>query len=115
MKVPEAGLEETHRPEYETCASFGHLLLNDDLVGIFTVNDLCNRAGLDTISAGGSVAFAIECFENGIIGLDDTEGLMLKWGNSEAIVELVKKMINRRRTRNRCVDQGKQLGVDLVH
>ncbi|MFX0056804.1 MAG: aldehyde ferredoxin oxidoreductase family protein [Candidatus Hodarchaeota archaeon] len=95
MKIPDLDLEETHRPEYETCASFGHLLLNDDLKSIFIVNDLCNRAGLDTISAGGTVAFAIECFENGILGLDDTEGLKLKWGNSEAIIELVKKVINR--------------------
>jgi aldehyde:ferredoxin oxidoreductase len=95
MKVPEANLDETHRPEYETCTSFGHLLLNDDLKTIFITNDLCNRAGLDTISAGATIAFAIECFENGIIGLDDTEGLMLKWGDSEAIIGLLKKMINR--------------------
>ena len=44
MKVPEVGLEETHRPEYETCAVFGPMLLNDNLMSIFTVNDLCNRA-----------------------------------------------------------------------
>ena len=95
MKVPEVGLEETHRPEYETCASFGHLLVNNDLMSIFTVNDLCNRAGLDTISAGGTVAFAIECYENGILSKDDTDGLELTWGNSSSIVELVKKMISR--------------------
>lgn len=95
LKIPELNLEETHRPEYETCAVFGPLLLNDDLMAIFKINDLCNRAGLDVISAGGTVAFAIECFENGILNLDDTEGLNLKWGNSNAIVELVKKMISR--------------------
>ncbi|MBY8988551.1 MAG: aldehyde ferredoxin oxidoreductase family protein [Candidatus Lokiarchaeota archaeon] len=95
MKVPEVNLEETHRPEYETCASFGHLLLNDDLISIFTANDLCNRAGLDTISAGGTIAFAIECFENGILGLDDTDGINLTWGNSKAIIEVLKKIINR--------------------
>jgi len=95
MKVPEAGLEETHLPEYETCASFGPLLLNDDLISLFKVNDLCNRAGIDTISTGAIIAFAIECFENGIIGLNDTEGLKLNWGNSDAIVELTKKIINR--------------------
>ncbi|TFG19809.1 MAG: aldehyde ferredoxin oxidoreductase [Promethearchaeota archaeon] len=95
MKVPEVNLEETHRPEYETCASFGHLLLNDDLASIFLANDLCNRAGIDTISAGATIGFAIECFENGIIGLEDTEGIKLNWGNSEAIIEILKKMINR--------------------
>ncbi|MHA2400987.1 MAG: aldehyde ferredoxin oxidoreductase C-terminal domain-containing protein, partial [Promethearchaeota archaeon] len=95
MKVPEVGLEETHRPEYETCAVFGPMLLNDDLMSIFMVNDICNRAGIDTISAGTAVAFAIECFENCLISLDDTDGLQLNWGNSSAIVELLKKIINR--------------------
>ena len=95
MKVPELNLEETHRPEYETCASFGHLCLNDDLMSIFTVNDLCNRAGIDTISAGTVVAFAIECYENGILTKDETDGLELTWGNSEAIIELTKKIVNR--------------------
>ncbi|MFW9971512.1 MAG: aldehyde ferredoxin oxidoreductase family protein [Candidatus Odinarchaeota archaeon] len=95
MKVPELGLEETHLPEYETCAAFGHLLLNDDLMSLFTLNDLCNRAGIDTISVGGTVAFAIECFMNGIINKDDTGGLELTWGNSKAIIEIVKMIIKR--------------------
>lgn len=95
MKVPEVGLEETHRPEYETCAVFGHMLLNDDLLSIFTINDICNRAGIDVISAGTTVAFAIECFEKGLISKDDTGGLGLSWGDSEAIIKLVKMMINR--------------------
>ncbi|KKN54069.1 hypothetical protein LCGC14_0596090 [marine sediment metagenome] len=95
MKIPELNIEETHRPEYETCAAFGPLLLNDDLISIFELNEICNRAGLDTISAGGTVAFAIECFENGLINKDDTDGLDLTWGNSEDIIKLVKKMVNR--------------------
>ena len=96
LKVPEANLEETHRPEYETCASFGHLLLNDDLISIFKANDICNRAGIDSISAGASIAFAIECFDNGIISLDDTEGIKLSWGNSEAILQILIKIVNRK-------------------
>ena len=95
LKVPELNLEETLLPEYETCCSFGTLLLNDDLMSILEINDLCNRAAIDTISTGATVAFAIECFENGILSLEDTDGLELTWGNSKAIVELVKKIINR--------------------
>ena len=95
MKVPELMLEETHIPEYETCAAFGHLLLNDDINSMFALNDLCNRAGLDTISAGGTIAFAIECFENELISESDTDGLELTWGNSRSILELLKKMIKR--------------------
>ncbi|TXT57229.1 MAG: Tungsten-containing aldehyde ferredoxin oxidoreductase [Promethearchaeota archaeon] len=94
-EVPELDLEETHLPEYETCCSFGTLLLNDDPMSIFTLNELCNRAGLDTISTGATVAFAIECFEKGILTKDDTDGLELTWGNSEAIIEVVKKIIKR--------------------
>ncbi len=95
MKVPEADLEETHIPEYETFAAFGHMLLNADLISLFKLNDLCNRAGLDTISTGGTIAFAIECYENNLITNEDTDGLELTWGNSRAIIQLVKKIAAR--------------------
>ncbi len=87
--------DHTHKPEYETCCAFGPLLMNDDLDTIFICNELCNRAGLDTISAGSVIAFAIECYENGIISKEDTDGLELTWGNSSAIIALLKKIINR--------------------
>ncbi|MFX1595166.1 MAG: aldehyde ferredoxin oxidoreductase C-terminal domain-containing protein, partial [Promethearchaeota archaeon] len=62
---------------------------------IFEINELCNRAAIDTISTGATIAFAIECFENGILTKEDTNGIELTWGNSKAIIELVKKIINR--------------------
>jgi aldehyde:ferredoxin oxidoreductase len=95
LKIPELNLEETHQPEYETCCSFGPLLLNNDLMSIFKINELCNRAAIDTISTGATIAFAIECFINGLLTKKDTNGLELTWGNSEAIIELVKMIINR--------------------
>ncbi|MFX1571766.1 MAG: aldehyde ferredoxin oxidoreductase family protein [Promethearchaeota archaeon] len=95
LKVPELNLEETHQPEYETCCAFGALLLNDDLMSIFEINEICNRAAIDTISTGATIAFAIECFENNILTKEDTDGLNLTWGNSKAIIELVKKIIKR--------------------
>jgi aldehyde:ferredoxin oxidoreductase len=85
----------THKPEYETCSSFGCLCLNDDLDAIFYINEMLNRAGMDTISAGNTVAFAIECFENGILTEADTGGIRLKWGDADAIIALLEKMINR--------------------
>lgn len=85
----------SHKPEYETTSSFGSLLLSNDIEALFTVNDLLNRAGMDTISAGGAAAFAIECVEQGVLSREDVDGLDLKWGNSEAIIELIKKMIAR--------------------
>jgi aldehyde:ferredoxin oxidoreductase len=96
LKVPELNIEEMHIPEYETCCAFGALLLNNDLYSIFEINDLCNRAGIDTISTGSTVGFAIECFENGILNLEDTDGLELTWGNSKSILELVKRIITRK-------------------
>jgi len=95
LKIPEIGIEETHLPEYETCCSFGTLLLNDDLMSIFQLNEMCNRAAIDTISTGAAIAFAMECFEHGIINKEDTDGLDLSWGNSDAIIQLTKKIINR--------------------
>jgi len=86
---------ETHKPEYETILSLGGLCMNEDIDSIFYLNELLNRAGMDTISAGGVVAFAIECFEKNIITTDDTGGLELSWGNTEAIKELIRKMISR--------------------
>ncbi len=87
--------KETHKPEYETCAAFGGLLMNKDRDSIFYINELLNRAGMDSISAGNTIAYAIECYENGLLDQDDTDGLELKWGNAEAIIDLVKKMIAR--------------------
>ncbi|MFW5771093.1 MAG: aldehyde ferredoxin oxidoreductase family protein [Spirochaetota bacterium] len=79
-------------PEYETVGSFGPLCLNADIESIGKANDICNRFGMDTISCGSTIAFAIECFENGLIDEKDTDGLKLKWGNADAIVELTEKI-----------------------
>ncbi len=92
---PFATDDELHRPEYETLAAFGPLCRNDNLESIIKVNDICNRVGLDTISAGTTVAFAIECYENGLISTDDTGGLELTWGNAENIVEITRQMARR--------------------
>ena len=90
-----SSFDETHKPEYETIQAFGALLLNRDRDSVFQINELLNRAGIDSISAGNTVAWAIECYENGILTADDTDGLELTWGNTEAILSLVKKMIDR--------------------
>ncbi|MBU2488774.1 MAG: aldehyde ferredoxin oxidoreductase family protein [Proteobacteria bacterium] len=75
-------------PEYETIASFGSMCLNPSLESVGKANDLCNRFGMDTITCGATIAFAIECFENGLISEADTGGIALTWGNSEAIVKM---------------------------
>lgn len=86
---------ETHKPEYETILALGGLCANEDADSIFYLNEILNRAGMDTISAGGTVAFAIECFERGILTAKDTDGLELRWGNTDAVIALIEKMIRR--------------------
>lgn len=93
--LTEGRFKEGHKPEYETCAAFGPLLMNRDRKSIFLINELLNRAGMDSISAGNTIAYAIECYENGLINQEDTDGLDLHWGNADAIIMLVEKMIYR--------------------
>ncbi len=88
-------VEEEHRPEYETCASFGMMLLNDNVESIIKANNICSRYGLDTISAGVTLSFAMECFENGLITKNDTGGIDLTWGNSEGIIQMLEKLAKR--------------------
>jgi aldehyde:ferredoxin oxidoreductase len=87
--------EETHKPEYESVLALGGLLMNQDLPSIFRMNELFNRAGMDTISAGSSIAFALECYENGLLTRKDTDGLELTWGNAPAIMALAEKIVRR--------------------
>jgi aldehyde:ferredoxin oxidoreductase len=89
------GQTEVHRPEYESTIALGGLCLNEDTDSIYYLNELLNRAGMDTISVGGTVAFAIECYEKGILTDQETGGLKLTWGNTAAIVQLVEKMVKR--------------------
>ncbi len=84
-----------HKPEYETLWAFGTNLLNDNLESIVKANEICNEYGLDTISVGATIAFAIECYEKGIITNRDADGLELTWGNDEAIVTLAEKIARR--------------------
>lgn len=86
---------ETHKPEYETTLALGGLCMNNDMDSLFYMNEVLNRAGMDTISAGGTVAFAIECYEKGLLTKADTDGLELTWGNSQAIISLIEKMVRR--------------------
>ncbi len=85
-------LRETHRPEYETLCGFGVQLLNDDLESIFLINEMCNRAGIDTISCATTVDWAFEAFEKGYLTEKETGGLCLKWGYGDSVVELVRQI-----------------------
>ncbi len=79
-------------PEYETIGSLGSLCAIDNLEAIAKGNELCNKYGLDTISTGTTIAFAMECFEKGIIDKKDTDGIELKFGNIDAMLRMIEKI-----------------------
>ena len=82
-------------PEYETAGAFGHLCGVSDLRIIARANRLCNAYGLDTIGTGVTIAFAMECFERGLIGPEETGGLDLRFGNGHAMLTMVEQMARR--------------------
>ena len=79
-------------PEYETLAMLGSNCLIDDLAVLCYANELCNRYGLDTMSTGGVIAFGMEAYEKGLIDLEDTGGIELRWGSTEALIEMIKRI-----------------------
>ena len=82
-------------PEYETLAALGSNCGIDNLEAIARGNQLCSAYGMDTISTGVSIAFAMECFEKGIITEKDTGGLKLSFGNIEAMLELIEQIAHK--------------------
>lgn len=91
---PYAGTE-VEGPEYETLYSLGSLCGNDNLESIVKANEICDRLGMDTISAGNSLAFAIECYTKGLITGEDTRGLKLGFGNHESIMVMLGRIAYR--------------------
>jgi len=75
-------------PEYETLGLMGTNLLIDDPKVVTIGNDIANRMGIDTISAGAMIGFAVECFEKGWLTTDDTGGLELKWGDADTLLKM---------------------------
>jgi aldehyde:ferredoxin oxidoreductase len=83
-------------PEYEAIGGFGPNCGVDDLQAVAKANELCGRYTLDAISTGSAIAFAMECFEHGLIGPQDTDGLDLRFGNAAAMVKAVEWIGERR-------------------
>jgi aldehyde:ferredoxin oxidoreductase len=76
-------------PEYETLGALGSMCLIDNLNAVAYAGHLCNQYGMDTISVGCTIAFAMEAFEKGVITTKDTGKIKLTWGNAEAMIEMV--------------------------
>lgn len=111
-------LEKTDGPEYETVASLGSLLLVDDLSAVSYMNHLCNAYGLDTISTGVVLGLAYHLYERGVIGTEDSDGIVLRWGDPEPAIQMI-EMIARREGLGDLLSQGalavaRHFGVEEV-
>ena len=92
-------------PEYETLATLGSYCGVSDLAAVARANQLCNMYGMDTISCGATVAWAMDCFERGLITAQDTDGIELRFGNAEALVQMVER-IGKREGLGRVLGEG---------
>jgi aldehyde:ferredoxin oxidoreductase len=107
-------------PEYETIATMGSYCGVSDLAAIARANQLCNMYGMDTIACGATIAWAMDCFERGLLTLEDTDGIELRFGNAEALVQMVER-IGKREGFGRVLGEGSAraaetlgVGQDLV-
>jgi len=80
--------------EYETLGTFGSYCGIHDLAAVNLANQICNEYAVDTIAAGATIAFAMECFENGVITKEQTGGLDLKFGDAAAMIKALEMMVN---------------------
>jgi aldehyde:ferredoxin oxidoreductase len=107
-------------PEYETLATLGSYCGVSDLAAVCYANQLCNMYGMDTIACGATIAWAMDCFERGLLTVRDTDGYELRFGNADAMVAMVEK-IGKREGFGRILGEGSvrasdELGIgrDLV-
>jgi aldehyde:ferredoxin oxidoreductase len=107
-----------HAPEYETIGAFGSMCECDQIEVIALCNELCNDYGLDTISAGNTIAFVMEAFEKGLLSEAELDGIRPTWGNADAMVALLHKIGKREGIGDLLADGTKpaagRLGKDLA-
>jgi aldehyde:ferredoxin oxidoreductase len=100
-------------PEYETCATFGTMIMNDDLNAVAHANELCNRLGLDTITCGATIAFMMDCYTNGLLSRQDLDEVDLAWGNVDAAIEMIHKIAKREGFGDRAAEGSQALAASI--
>ena len=96
VEVPERGVIAKYGGmEYETIAAIGSLCSVGDLAAIAEASQWLNRYVLDSISTGATIAFAMECYEHGILTRDEADGIELTWGNADAVIQMIHKIARR--------------------
>jgi aldehyde:ferredoxin oxidoreductase len=93
-------------PEYETLSTFGSYCGIKDLAAVSLANQICNMYGIDTITCGATIAFAMECYEKEIIGPKDTGGIELRFGNTQAMLDTLQQIVTNSGPLGQVLSQG---------
>jgi aldehyde:ferredoxin oxidoreductase len=100
-------------PEYETIGAFGGMCALDNLEAVTFAHNLCDDYGLDVVSTGSTIAFAIECYEKGILAKADTDGLELRFGDPDVVIKLIHKIAKREGVGDLLAEGTKRVGAKL--
>jgi aldehyde:ferredoxin oxidoreductase len=109
---PYAGTE-VEGPEYETLCAFGSLCGNSNLGSIVKANEVCDKLGMDTITAGNVLAFAMECYQSGVITGKHSDDTRLTFGNHEAMINTLEKIARREELGN-ILAEGVKKAADII-
>jgi len=101
-------------PEYETLAAFGTMLMNSNLESVCKINDYCNRVGMDTITCGATFAWAMDCYEAGILRPEDCDGIKLEWGDIDTVIELLPNIVAKEGKLGQLLAKGSRAAAEEV-
>ncbi|MCE2456249.1 MAG: aldehyde ferredoxin oxidoreductase family protein [Dehalococcoidia bacterium] len=114
LTVGDGSGKSTGRMEYESAFALGPLVGVGDRETIIRASHYCDEMGMDTISAGGTIAWAMECFERGILTLDDTDGLDLRFGNADALLPCLEAIATKSGNLGRLLAEGSKTASETV-
>ena len=114
LTVGDGSGKSTGRMEYESAFALGPLVGVGDRETIIRASHFCDAAGMDTISAGGTIAWAMECFERGILTIDDTDGLDLRFGNAGALLPCLEAIATKSGNLGRLLAEGSKIASETV-
>jgi aldehyde:ferredoxin oxidoreductase len=99
--------------EYETLGTFGSFCGVNDLEYVSYAHQICNEQGVDSITCGATIAFAMDCFERGVIGLADTGGIELRFGNKQAMLQVLNQIVTRSTSLGRILSEGSARAAEI--
>ena len=114
LTVGSGDKKSTGRMEYESAFALGPLVGVSDRETVIRASHYCDEVGMDTISAGGTIAWAMECFERGLLTLDDTGGLDLSFGNAEIILTCLESISNKSGKLGKLLAEGSRIASEVI-